>query len=66
MSEYDTHRSKFDGAGSNDIVAGCKMPSNHSISLGDINHRRKCEIGSDKLLRAIQGYIENNHPRCDG
>ena len=47
------------------VVAGCKMPSELSISLGDLQRRLKAKEGSAALLRAIQRYIENNMPRAD-
>jgi len=36
-----------------EVVAGCIMPSDAGIALGEQAHRRNCEAGSRALLEAM-------------
>jgi hypothetical protein len=38
------------------IVAGCKMPTDKSISASDQYERDKARIGSEMLAQAIERY----------
>lgn len=62
--------------GKRDMVAGCKMPSNYSMTHREQGRRLDAEMGCERLAAAIQGYIDKggrmapasglpNAPECD-
>jgi hypothetical protein len=49
----------------NQYVAGCRMPSNETISMQDRLAREAAEQGSAALLNAVKGYIARHHKPVD-